>query len=81
MRCIMSLACTPDMLDVMEEVGLKSVQVELAKDKFMESTEKALSKSKSVPDALVDKGSKKERVVRFLAKDTADMLSKLEEIL
>ncbi len=81
MRCIMSLACTPDMLDVMEEVGLKSVQVELAKDKFMESTEKALSRSKSVPDALVDKGSKKERVVRFLAKDTADMLSKLEEIL
>ncbi len=81
MRCIMSLACTPDILDVMEEVGLKSVQIELAKDKFMESTEKALSKSKSVPDALVDKGSKKERVVRFLAKDTADMLSKLEEIL
>ena len=80
-RCIMSLNCTADMLDIMEEVGFKAVVAELSKDKLIESTEKALEKCKGIPDAIVDKGSKKDRIVRLLAKDTADMLSKLEEIL
>ena len=80
-RCIMSLNCTKDMLDSMEEVGFKTVVAELSKDKLIESTEKALSKCKDIPDAIVDKGSKKDRIVRLLAKDTVDMLSKLEEIL
>ena len=34
-----------------------------------------------MPDAIVDKGNKKERVVRLLARDTADMMSKLDQIL
>jgi len=51
------------------------------KDRLQESTGKALSKVRGVPDAIIDKGSKKDRIVRILAKDTADMLSKLEQIL
>lgn len=80
-RCIMSLSCTKDMLDVMEEVGMKVVPVGLAKDKFMESTADVLKKCGGLPDALVDKASKKDRVIRLLATDTADMLSKLDAIL
>lgn len=80
-RCVMSLAYTADMGDVMEEVGFKTVTAEMVKDQMLESTQKALSKAKGVPDAIIDKGSKKDRLVRFLAKDTADMLSKLEQIL
>ncbi len=80
-RCIMSLNCTGDILDVMEEVGMKSIVAEMAKDKLGLSTEKALGRSKTIPDAIVDKGSKKNRVMRIIAKDTADMLSKLEQIL
>ncbi|MDO5853534.1 MAG: bifunctional hydroxymethylpyrimidine kinase/phosphomethylpyrimidine kinase [Thermoplasmata archaeon] len=80
-RCVMSLAYSDDMMDVMEEVGLTAVTAEMPKDRLMESTDKALSKSRTVPDAIVDKGSKKERIVRLLAKDTADMMSKLEQIL
>ncbi|MDO5862009.1 MAG: bifunctional hydroxymethylpyrimidine kinase/phosphomethylpyrimidine kinase [Thermoplasmata archaeon] len=80
-RCVMSLAYSDDMLDVMEEVGLRSVAAEMAKDRLMDSTDKALSKCKGIPDAIVDKGSKKDRTVRLLARDTADMMSKLEQIL
>ncbi len=80
-RCVMSLACNDDILDIMEEVGLKAVHVEMVKDRLMDSTEKALSKTKVVPDVIVDKGPKKDRVMRILAKDTADMMYKLEQIL
>ena len=34
-----------------------------------------------MPDAIVDKGPKKERTIWLLAKDTQDMLEKLDEIL
>lgn len=80
-RCIMSLACTKDLLSVFEEVGLNVVTADLAIDRLLESTEEALAKSKVLPDAIADKGSKKNRVVRILAKDTNEMLSKLESIL
>lgn len=80
-RCVMSLAYTADMPDIMEEVGLKIVFADMVKDRLQESTGKALSKVRGVPDAIIDKGSKKDRIVRILAKDTADMLSKLEQIL
>ncbi len=80
-RCVMTLAYSDDTVAIMEEVGFRTVAAEMAKDRLMDSTEKALSKSKTVPDAIVDKGNKKERVIRLLAKDTADMLSKLEQIL
>lgn len=81
MRCIMSLACTKDLLSVFEEVGMTVVTADLAMDRLIESTEAALSKSKALPDAIADKGSKKNRVVRILARDTGEMLSKLEAIL
>lgn len=80
-RCIMSIAYGDDIMDVMEEVGMTSVTAEIGKDKFSEATEKALRKCKGIPDAIVDKGPKKDRVIRILAKDTEDMLAKLEEIL
>ena len=80
-RCIMSIAYGDDIMDVMEEVGMTSVTAEMGKDKFSEATEKALRKCKGIPDAIVDKGPKKDRVIRILAKDTEDMLEKLEEIL
>ena len=77
----MSIAYGDDIMDVMEEVGMTSVTAEMGKDKFSEATEKALKKCKGVPDAIVDKGPKKDRTIWILAKDTEDMLSKLEEIL
>lgn len=80
-RCVMSLAYSDDVMSVMEEVGLRAVISEMQRDRLMDSTERALSQVKGVPDAIVDKGSKKERVVRLLARDTADMMSKLDAIL
>ena len=80
-RCIMSLACTKDLLDIFEEVGMTVVFADLSMDRLTESTESAISKLKTAPDAIADKGSKKNRVVRILAKDAEDMLSKLESIL
>lgn len=80
-RCIMSLACTKDLLSVFEEVGLNVITADLVLDKLTESTEDALAKTKALPDAIADKGSKKNRIVRILARDTNEMLSKLESIL
>lgn len=80
-RCIMSIAYSDDIMDVMEEVGLTSVTADMGKDKFLEATEKAIGKSKKIPDAIVDKGPKKDRVVWLLAKDARDMMDKLESIL
>ena len=60
-RCIMSIAYGDDIMDVMEEVGMTSVTAEMGKDKFSEATEKALRKCKGIPDAIVDKGPKKDR--------------------
>ena len=81
MRCIMSLAYRDDIMDVMEEVGMTAVTTEMGKDKISVATETALKKCKGIPDAIVDKGPKKERLVRLLARDTNQMLEKLEEIL
>ncbi len=80
-RCVMSLAYRDDIVDVMEEVGMDFVSAEMSKDKVAESTAKALGKSKKIPDAIVDKGSKKDRLIRILAKDPEEMMSKLENIL
>ena len=80
-RCIMSIAYGDDIIDVMEEVGMTSVSAEMGKDKFSEATEKALKKTKRIPDAIVDKGPKKDRKIWLLAKDAQDMMVKLEDIL
>ena len=80
-RCIMSIAYGDDIIDVMEEVGMTTVTAEMGKDKFSEATEKALKKTKRIPDAIVDKGPKKDRKIWLLAKDAQDMMAKLEEIL
>ena len=80
-RCIMSIAYGDDIIDVMEEVGMTSVSAEMGKDKFSEATEKALKKTKRIPDAIVDKGPKKDRKIWLLAKDAQNMMAKLEEIL
>lgn len=80
-RCIMSLAYNDETMDVMEEVGLTVLSVDMPKDRIGESVDKALHKWSNVPDAIVDKAAKKDRVIRLLAKDPADMLEKLEQIL
>lgn len=81
MRCIMNIAYSDDTVSVMEEVGMTFVTVEMPKDKTSEATEEAIRKCKGIPDAIIDKGSKKDRTIRLLAKDTDEMLQKLEEIL
>ncbi|MBR2092601.1 MAG: bifunctional hydroxymethylpyrimidine kinase/phosphomethylpyrimidine kinase, partial [Candidatus Methanomethylophilaceae archaeon] len=81
MRCIMSIAYSPDTMYVMQDIGLNVVVAEMSRDRPSESTEAALSKSKRIPDAIVDKGGRKERIIRLLAKDTKDMLGKLEQLL
>ncbi len=80
-RCIMSIAYSPDTVAVMEEVGMSTVVAEMSRDRLSESTEKALSKAKAVPDAIIDKGGRKERTIRMLAKNPQEMMSKLEQIL
>lgn len=80
-RCIMSIAYSDDLMNVIEEVGMTSTVAEMGKDKYSEGTEKALKKCKKIPDFIVDKGAKKDRTVWLLARDTDDLLSKLEEVL
>ena len=80
-RCAMSIAYSDDVMDIMEEVGFNTVSVNMTRDKILEATEEAISKAKGIPDAIADKNSKKNRIIRILAKDTGDMFKKLDEIL
>ena len=80
-RCIMSLAYRQDIMDVMEEVGMTAVSVEMTKDRVSEATEKAINKAGKVPDAIVDKGSKKDRIIRMIARNPELMMKKLDGIL
>ena len=80
-RCIMSLAYREDILDVMEEVGMTAVSVEMPKDGIAEATAKAIKTAGKVPDAIIDKGAKKDRIIRIIARDPELMLQKLENIL
>ena len=80
-RCIMSLAYRDDIIDVMEEVGMTAVSVEMPKDKISEATAKAIELAGRVPDAIVDKGAKKDRIIRIIARDPELMMQKLDNIL
>ena len=80
-RCIMSLAYRDDIIDIMEEVGMTAVSVEMSKDKVSEATKKAIKIAGKIPDAIVDKGSKKERIIRIIAKNPELMMDKLDNIL
>ncbi len=80
-RCIMSLAYRDEILEIMEEVGMTAVSVEMPKDKVSEATAKAISIAGKVPDAIVDKGAKKDRIIRIIARDPELMLQKLDNIL
>jgi hydroxymethylpyrimidine/phosphomethylpyrimidine kinase len=79
-RCIMSVAFSKDTLSIMEEVGLEAVPVNIQTDRYSEATEEALDRFKGVPDALYDKAGRS-RIIRLLAKDTDEMLEKLESIM
>ena len=57
------------------------VVVDMTKDKVGEATDRAIAKARGIPDAIVDKSSRKDRNIRILAKDTNDLLAKLENIL
>ena len=80
-RCIMNLAYRDDIIDIMEEVGMTAVNVEMSKDKISEATKKAVSLAGKVPDAIVDKGSKKDRTIRIIARNPELMMEKLDNIL
>jgi hydroxymethylpyrimidine/phosphomethylpyrimidine kinase len=80
-RSIMSLAYRQDIIDVMEEVGMTAVSVEMPKDKVAEAAAKAVSLAGKVPDAIVDKGSKKDRIIRLIARNPELMMEKLDSIL
>ena len=80
-RCIMSLAYRQDIIDIMEEVGMTAVNVEMTKDKVSEATQKAIELAGKVPDAIVDKGSKKDRIIRLIARNPELMMEKLDSIL
>ena len=80
-RCIMSLAYRQDILDVMEEVGMTAVTIEMPKDKVAEATKKAIDIAGKIPDAIVDKGSKKDRIIRLIARNPELMMNKLDSIL
>ncbi|MBE6518688.1 MAG: bifunctional hydroxymethylpyrimidine kinase/phosphomethylpyrimidine kinase [Thermoplasmata archaeon] len=80
-RCIMNLAYRDDIIDIMEEVGMTAVSVEMSKDKISEATKKAVSLAGKVPDAIVDKGSKKDRTIRIIARNPELMMEKLDNIL
>ena len=79
-RCIMSLAYSSEIMDVMEEIGMKAIVVDIAQDHVKSSIDSALGKSRKVPDAIVDK-NRKDRTIRLLAKDTHDMLDKINQII
>ena len=80
-RCIMSLAYRDDIIDIMEEVGMTAVSVEMPKDQISEATAKAIAIAGRVPDAIVDKGAKKDRIIRIIARDPELMMQKLDNIL
>ncbi len=80
-RCIMSLAYRDDIMDIMEEVGMTAVSIEMPKDKIAEATAKAFKTAGRTPDAIVDKGSKKDRMIRLIARDPELMMQKLDNIL
>jgi hydroxymethylpyrimidine/phosphomethylpyrimidine kinase len=80
-RCILNLAYRKDIVDIMEEVGMTSVSVEFPKDKIAEATAKAVTAAKGIPDAIIEKGSRKDRTIRIIAKAPDEMMSKLKDIL
>lgn len=80
-RCIMNLAYRDDIIDIMEEVGMTAVSVEMSKGKISEATKKAVDLAGKIPDAIVDKGSKKDRTIRIIARNPELMMEKLDNIL
>ena len=84
-RCAMTLAYSDDLLGVMEEVGLSMLPMNRKANKGLMTGELAAAtvrKAGYVPDVLTDKGTgKNDRMIRMLAKDPADMMSKLDLVL
>lgn len=78
-RCIMSLAYSPELVDIIEEVGMTAITADIGKDHISSAIESAL-RGKKIPDAIIDK-NKKNRLVRILAKDTDEMMDKLHQII
>jgi len=60
---------------------MTAVSVEMPKDKVAEAAAKAVSLAGKVPDAIVDKGSKKDRIIRLIARNPELMMEKLDSIL
>ncbi|MBR2255174.1 MAG: bifunctional hydroxymethylpyrimidine kinase/phosphomethylpyrimidine kinase [Candidatus Methanomethylophilaceae archaeon] len=80
-RCIMTIAYSDDTMSILEEVGMTAVSVSLNKDHYVDGTQKAIKIAGGIPDAIIDKGPKNNRIIRLIAKDTDDLLNKIEQIL
>ena len=65
----------------MEEVGMSAVLVDMPKDNITQGTAKAINMAGKIPDAIVDKGSKKDRLIRLISRNPEEMMEKLENIL
>lgn len=79
-RCIMTLAYTSELADVIEEIGMKSIVVNFGKGHVASAMDATMGKSKKIPDAIIDKNPK-DRVIRILAKDVDDMMDKIHQMI
>lgn len=80
-RCAMSILCNNDTIDTMEEIGMSIISINMDKDKMFISLDKELSKVRYPLDAIIDKKSESEGIINILAKDTDDMINKINDIL
>lgn len=82
-RCVMNIALTKEIEDLMEEVGFTVSRFNRKGNHTMaEMTRESISRGKSVPDAIVDKTQNGgDSMIRIFGKDPEDVISKLESIL
>jgi len=83
-RCIMSLADSPEIEDIMEEIGFTVSKFNRKGNlSIAEMTKDAISQNKKrIPDAIIDPGTNKDlRMINILGKDPEDVLNKVNSIL
>ena len=84
-RCVMNLGYDDELLEIIEEVGLTTLELDRRKHRDLltgELVQETLKDVRYVPDVLVDKGKNgRDPMIRILAKNPDDLLDKLEMIL
>lgn len=81
-RCVISIYPAPDMLDIMEEIGMNAIDSgRKGKPEWGAVTRNLIAKNKGVPDAISDVDPKNGKTIKILGTDPADVLSKLGSVL